>query len=83
MKRIIILVLLLILVGCSFTNVEETTNIKDTNPTQDVDPSLGLFYNVSAITITSSFLSGGSMSRCLKKDSQQALSNGYPFLEKD
>lgn len=77
MKRIIILVLLLILVGCSFTNVEETTNIKDTNPSQEVDPSWGFFDNVSAIKITSSFL------RCLKKDSQQALSNGYPFLEKD
>ena len=55
MKRIIILVLLLILVGCSFANIEETTTIKEINPTQDVNPSLGLFDNVSAITITSSF----------------------------
>ena len=77
MKRIIILVLLLILVGCSFTNIEETTTTTDINPTQEVDPSWDFFDNVSAITITSSFL------RCLKKDSRQALSNGYPFLEKD
>lgn len=51
MKRIIILVLLLILVGCSFTNVEETTTIKEINPTQDVNPSYDLFDNISNIKI--------------------------------